>query len=170
MDVDLLSFENPIFKSYVFWSAVLIIKMLLMAPLTGFHRFRTQTYINKEDLIVYDWLKCIPLINSFANPEDLPSKKLKVKFDEPSVERVRRAHRNDLESILPFFVAAFFYVLTGPNEFIAINLFRAVAVSRILHTFVYAIVPLPQPSRALAFFTCLLATLYMSIIVILKTL
>ncbi|XP_055383089.1 microsomal glutathione S-transferase 1 isoform X2 [Condylostylus longicornis] len=149
MDVDLLSFENPIFKSYVFWSAVLIIKMLLMAPLTGFHRFRTQ---------------------SFANPEDLPSKKLKVKFDEPSVERVRRAHRNDLESILPFFVAAFFYVLTGPNEFIAINLFRAVAVSRILHTFVYAIVPLPQPSRALAFFTCLLATLYMSIIVILKTL
>jgi len=148
MSQNLASFENPVFKSYIFWSSVLVLKMLIMSILTGLQRFRTQT---------------------FANPEDLPSKKLKVKFDDPNVERVRRAHRNDLENILPYFVISYFYILTNPTAFIAINLFRAVAASRILHTVVYAIVPLPQPSRALAFFVCLGISFYMSFHTILHT-
>lgn len=87
---------------------------------------------------------------TFANPEDLPSKKLKVKFADEDVERVRRAHRNDLENILPFFAVGLLYVLTNPDAFIAINLFRAVAISRIVHTLVYAVVVVPQPARALS--------------------
>lgn len=73
------------------------------------------------------------------------------------------AHRNDLENVLPFVLAGFFYVLINPNTFIAVNLFRASAIARIVHTFVYAVVPLPQPARALAFFVPLVATAYMSI-------
>ncbi|XP_054730219.1 microsomal glutathione S-transferase 1-like [Anastrepha obliqua] len=138
---ELLTLENEVFTAYLFWSAILVLKMLFMSLLTGFTRFRTQT---------------------FVNPEDVISKKLKVKFDDPDVERVRRAHRNDLENILPFLAIGFLYVLINPNNGLAINLFRAVGISRIVHTIVYAIVVVPQPSRALAFFVALLATAYMA--------
>lgn len=33
--VGLLSFENDVFKTYVFWAAVLTVKMLLMSVLTS---------------------------------------------------------------------------------------------------------------------------------------
>ncbi|KAH8403568.1 hypothetical protein KR009_008575 [Drosophila setifemur] len=94
------------------------------------------------------------------------SPKLKVKFDDPNVERVRRAHRNDLENILPFFAIGFLYVLTNPSAGLAITLFRAVGIARIVHTIVYAVVVLPQPSRALSFFVALGATIYMALQVI----
>lgn len=94
------------------------------------------------------------------------SPKLKVKFDDPNVERVRRAHRNDLENILPFFAIGLLYTLTNPSAFLAINLFRAVGISRIVHTLVYAVVVVPQPARALSFFVALIATAYMAFQVI----
>ncbi|XP_030566067.1 microsomal glutathione S-transferase 1 isoform X2 [Drosophila novamexicana] len=145
MSLELLTLTNPVFKSYTFWTGVLVIKMLAMALLTAIQRFKTKT---------------------FANQEDLMSPKLKVKFDDPNVERVRRAHRNDLENILPFFIIGLLYTLTNPNAFLAINLFRAVGIARIAHTLVYAVVVVPQPARALAFFVALLATAYMALQVI----
>ncbi|XP_005185994.1 microsomal glutathione S-transferase 1 isoform X2 [Musca domestica] len=147
--LDLLSFDNAVFKAYVFWSGVLVLKMLMMSLLTAMQRFKTKT---------------------FANPEDCMSKKDKVTYDNPYVERVRRAHLNDLENILPFFAAGFFYILTNPSAFIAINLFRAVAAARILHTIVYAVVVIPQPARALSFFVAFLATGYMALQVVLYAL
>ncbi|XP_014087467.1 microsomal glutathione S-transferase 1 [Bactrocera oleae] len=146
---DLISFDNEVFSVYVFWSAVLVVKLLFMSLLTAIQRFRTRT---------------------FANPEDLIDKRLKVKFDNPDVERVRRAHRNDLENILPFFVIGFLYVLIDPTPALAVNLFRAVGIARIVHTIVYAVVVVPQPSRALAFFVALGATVYMAIQVVIATL
>ncbi|XP_049298686.1 microsomal glutathione S-transferase 1 isoform X1 [Anopheles funestus] len=136
---------NPdVFKAYVFWSAVLAAKMLLMSPLTGLLRFKNK---------------------AFANPEDASavSKKLKPKLDDPDVERVRRAHLNDLENILPFFVIGFLYLLTNPAPFLAVNLFRAVAVSRILHTLVYAVVVVPQPARFFAFVGAMAPNFYMAL-------
>ncbi|KAH8416807.1 hypothetical protein KR222_005571, partial [Zaprionus bogoriensis] len=146
MSLELLSLSNPVFKSYSFWAGVLVLKLFSMALLTAIQRVKTKT---------------------FANPEDLISPKLKVKFDDPNVERVRRAHRNDLENILPFLVVGFLYTLTNPSAFLAINLFRAVGISRIVHTLVYAVVVVPQPARALAFFVALLSTVYMAIQVVL---
>lgn len=81
-----------------------------------------------------------------------------------------RAHRNDLENILPFFVIGFLYVLIDPTPALAVNLFRAVGIARIVHTIVYAVVVVPQPSRALAFFVALGATVYMAIQVVIATL
>uniref|UniRef100_A0A0K8WBY3 Microsomal glutathione S-transferase 1 n=1 Tax=Bactrocera latifrons TaxID=174628 RepID=A0A0K8WBY3_BACLA len=147
--LELLTLENNVFKAYLFWSAILVLKMLFMSLLTGFTRFRTMT---------------------FANPEDLMDKRLKVKFDNPDVERVRRAHRNDLENILPFFIIGFLYVLIDPIPALAINLFRAVGIARIVHTIVYAVVVVPQPSRALAFFVALSATVYMGFQVVIASL
>jgi glutathione S-transferase len=72
-----------------------------------------------------------------------------------------------LENIIPFFFVAFFYTLTDPTEFLAVNLFRIFTVARILHTFVYTVVVMPQPSRALAFFVGMGVTLYMAVQVIL---
>lgn len=76
---------------------------------------------------------------------------------------MRRAHRNDLENILPFLTAGFFYVLINPSPIIAINLFRASAIARIIHTIVYAVYVVPQPARALSWLVCFLITGYMSI-------
>ncbi|EDW82626.1 uncharacterized protein Dwil_GK25033, isoform A [Drosophila willistoni] len=142
----LLNFSNPIFKSYVFWTGVLVIKTLGMSLLTASQRFKTKT---------------------FANPEDLMSPKLKVKFDDPNVERVRRAHRNDLENILPFFIIGLLYTLTNPSAFLAITLFRVVGIARIVHTLVYAVVVVPQPARALSWFAAYGATIYMAVQVVL---
>ncbi|ALC48562.1 Mgstl [Drosophila busckii] len=149
MALELLTLANPVFKSYAFWSGVLVLKMFVMSLLTAIQRFKTKT---------------------FANPEDLMSPKLKVKFDDPNVERVRRAHRNDLENILPFFIIGLLYTLTNPAAFLAINLFRAVAIGRIVHTLVYAVVVVPQPARALAFFVALGASIYMALQVVLVAL
>lgn len=88
---------------------------------------------------------------------------MKVKFDDPDVERVRRAHRNDLENIIPFALLGLLYVLTNPSAFLAINLIRAGAIARIVHTLVYAVVVIPQPARALAFFVTYGIAIYMGI-------
>ncbi|XP_055609306.1 microsomal glutathione S-transferase 1-like [Uranotaenia lowii] len=99
----------------------------------------------------------------FANPEDaaMVNKELQPVLNDPDVERVRRAHLNDLENILPFFLICFLYLLTGPNVTLAKNLIRAAAFGRILHSLVYAVIVIPQPARLLSFLLTLIITLYM---------
>lgn len=104
----------------------------------------------------------------FANPEDAVSSKAKVKFDDVDVERVRRAHLNDLENLVPFFIIGLLYVLTNPSQFLAVTLYRVIGFSRIAHTLVYAVFVIPQPARALAFFGALAPTVYMAVQVVLS--
>ncbi|XP_060661878.1 microsomal glutathione S-transferase 1 isoform X3 [Drosophila nasuta] len=145
----LLTLDNPVFCCYLFWATVLVVKMLLMSLLTALQRFRYKIFPNEEDLFF---------------------KNIEVQFDDPHVERVRRAHRNDMENILPYFIMGLIYLSTDPNPTVACNLFRVAAVARILHTLVYAVYPVPQPSRILAFATMLLITFYMAAVVALRTL
>lgn len=70
---------------------------------------------------------------------------------------------NDLENVLPLVISGFFYVLTNPPVALAISLFRAAALFRIVHTVIYAVYPLPQPSRAIAFFVPLVITGFMAV-------
>lgn len=42
---ELLTLENNVFKAYLFWSAILVLKMLFMSLLTGLMRFRTMVCI-----------------------------------------------------------------------------------------------------------------------------
>jgi glutathione S-transferase len=44
MNIFSLSVDNDVFGAYVFWSAVLVIKMLLMAPLTAMQRFKKKVF------------------------------------------------------------------------------------------------------------------------------
>ena len=59
---------------------------------------------------------------------------------------------NDLENILPFLILGLIYVGTDPSAAWAKLLFRTFTAARFTHTFVYAIVVIPQPARALSFF------------------
>lgn len=83
------------------------------------------------------------------------------KLDD-DVERVRRAHLNDLENIPVFFTIAFFYMLTDPSEYIAINLFRVAAIGRICYTISYVFLQM-QPHRAISWFACYAVTVYMGL-------
>uniref|UniRef100_A0A336LAI9 Microsomal glutathione S-transferase 1 n=1 Tax=Culicoides sonorensis TaxID=179676 RepID=A0A336LAI9_CULSO len=144
---DLLNYSNPVFQTYCFYTGVLVLKLLSMAFLTG--RLRHSK-------------------NVFANPEDAKmNPKAKVKYDDVDVERVRRAHLNDLENLVPFFIIGLLYVLTNPSQFLAITLYRVIAFSRIAHTLVYAVFVIPQPARGLAFFGALAPTIYMALQVVL---
>ncbi|XP_062534786.1 microsomal glutathione S-transferase 1-like [Armigeres subalbatus] len=138
--------DPVVFKSYIFWSAVLGLKMLVMSILTSTKRHAKKAY---------------------ASPEDVP-KGVKSVTSDPDVERIRRAHLNDLENILPFFVIGFLYLFTNPSVLVATNLFRAVAVARIVHTLVYAVFVIPQPARGLSWMVGYFSTAYMAVKIILQ--
>lgn len=104
------------FVSYVFYSALLALKMLLMGPITGYYRITKKV---------------------FANPEDAAKFSVKEKMNDADVERVRRAHQNDLENIPVFWVVALLFVLTGPSETTARYVFRIYTIARIQHTVMY---------------------------------
>ncbi|XP_013144609.1 PREDICTED: uncharacterized protein LOC106108076 [Papilio polytes] len=116
--------------SYIVYSAILALKLLSVSAMTAIARMTRGIY---------------------ANPEDAKTLKGKVKFDDPVVERIRRAHLNDLENIPAFWVLAALYLTTGPVAAWATLLFRVYTVSRIIHTIVYALIPLPQPARGIAY-------------------
>ncbi|XP_047033528.1 uncharacterized protein LOC124640008 [Helicoverpa zea] len=138
---------NPVVQSYILYSAILAFKLLILSPVTGATRMSRRV---------------------FANPEDAKLLKgAKVKYDDPVVERFRRAHLNDLENIPAFWVLGALYVTTGPVAAWATLLFRVYTLGRILHTIVYAVVPLPQPARILAFVFPASVSFYMASQVIL---
>jgi len=138
---DIISFNNPLYSTYVFYSCVLVIKMILMSFLTGSLRKSKKV---------------------FSNPEDAKAQGVKVRVDD-DVERVRRAHLNDIENIPLFLFVSGLYILTGPSVGLATILFRAFAAARIVHTIVYAVVVVPQPARGLAWGVGVVITLYMAI-------
>ncbi|XP_049697789.2 microsomal glutathione S-transferase 1-like [Helicoverpa armigera] len=141
-----ISLDNPLVQTYIFYSAVLALKLFFVAILTGAARGKKNVY---------------------ANPEDAAARKGTVKYDDPDVERTRRAHLNDLENIPAFWVLGALYLTTDPVVGWATLLFRAFALARIAHTVVYAVVPLPPPSRGIAFGVSFLVNVYMGVQVVL---
>ncbi|KAK3919843.1 Microsomal glutathione S-transferase 1 [Frankliniella fusca] len=136
------STSNPVFSAYVLYSALLALKMLATTLLVVRQRFTKKIVMNPEDRLL---------------------KNYKVMAGgDPDIERPRRAVLNDLENIPAFWVAGLLYCLTGPEPSLAINLFRGFTAARFLHTFVYAVVPLPQPSRVLAWVAGYAITMYMA--------
>ncbi|XP_013186460.1 microsomal glutathione S-transferase 1-like [Amyelois transitella] len=140
------SFNDPAVQSYAFYSGVLALKTLGMSVLTSRVRHSKKVFANEEDAKL--------------------DKRGVVKFDDPDVERVRRAHLNDLENIPAFWVLGGLYLTTGPSAETATNLFRAYAAGRVLHTLVYAVKPLPQPARGIAFGIPFLIMIFMGIKVV----
>ncbi|XP_054000123.1 microsomal glutathione S-transferase 1-like [Hylaeus anthracinus] len=135
---------NPeLLKIFGFWGSILALKLVAMIPLTARYRFQKKI---------------------FANPEDVKAilKNAKVAYNDPDIERVRRAHLNDLENIPIWYVVTLLWLTTGPSTWLAGILIRTFVLARITHTLVYAVVP-QQPARAIAFFFGVGTTVYQAI-------
>lgn len=135
-----LTLQDPTVQSYIVYAAILALKLLLFSMLTGLKRSEKEVY---------------------ANPEDAALLGGRISLSDPDIERLRRAHLNDLENIPAFWILGALYLTTNPAAAWATLLFRAYTLGRLLHTFVYAIKPLPQPSRAIAYFIPYLIMWYM---------
>ena len=112
----MISVDEEIFKSFAFYGGILALKMVLMAPLTARQRIRK---------------------GAFANPEDATMNKSKVTTSDVDVERVRRAHLNDMENIFLYFFVAGLYMFTNPTKFVATTCFQVFTFARCFHTVVY---------------------------------
>ncbi|KAG7236820.1 hypothetical protein INR49_000197 [Caranx melampygus] len=136
--------ENDVFKAFATYAAIVIVKMLLMGPMTGYFRVTRGAFSNEEDV-------------SRKSAEE----KKKLLRTHPDVERVRRCHQNDLENIIPFVVIGLLYTLTGPELSSALLHFRIFVGSRICHTIAY-VGALPQPSRGLSWIVGMVVTFCMA--------
>ena len=56
---------------------------------------------------------------------------------DADVLRVKRAHQNDLENVLPFLALCPLYLATGPGERVAGALIRTFAAARVAHSVFY---------------------------------
>ncbi|XP_031676815.1 microsomal glutathione S-transferase 1-like isoform X1 [Oncorhynchus kisutch] len=137
--------DSEVFLAFSTYATVVVLKMMLMSPMTAYFRFTRKCFANMEDT------------GMAKTPED---KKRMLRVD-PDVERVRRCHQNDLENIIPFVVIGLLYTLTGPDLSTALLHFRVFVGSRLFHTVAY-VLPLPQPSRGLAWMVGMGATFSMA--------
>lgn len=126
-------------RLYAICALLLVLKMLALAAYTSSLRMRKHVY---------------------AAPEDYAFQGRPVtKASDPDVERARRAHRNDLENVLPFLVVAPIYVLSGPSELGAWISFVGFTTARILHTLFYVLEAMPH--RTIAYAAGYLTTVWM---------
>ncbi|XP_031438935.1 microsomal glutathione S-transferase 1-like [Clupea harengus] len=136
---------SEVLQAFSTYATIVVLKMLLMAPLTGYTRFTRKAFANPEDTA------------HGKTPED----KKKMLRADPDVERVRRCHQNDLENIIPFVIIGLLYALTGPDLSTALLHFRVFVGSRFCHTVAY-VFTLPQPSRGASWMVGLISTLSMA--------
>nr|UDM84153.1 prostaglandin E synthase [Sillago sihama] len=122
--------RNEVFSCFVFYSVLLVMKMYVIAIITGQVRLRKK---------------------AFANPEDaLRHGGLQYHREDPDVERCRRAHINDMENILPFLFLGAVYSMTAPSLSVARFHFVVFFLARVLHTVAY-LFALRAPTRSLAY-------------------
>ena len=89
--MDLLSFENTLFASFVFHASLNLAKMLAMGPLTSLCRLRWKVLLHTK----YTCFSVLTrlYLQVFSNPEDCRAfggSKVEPKLNHPVVERMRR--------------------------------------------------------------------------------
>ncbi len=121
--------NNPALRLFGITYMILVLKMVAVGWVTSFYRIRDKT---------------------FATPEDYALQGLTPKSGmHEDIERVRRAHRNDLENILPYFGVGLLYALTNPSYTWAGIFFVGYTAARVLHSVCYLLSL--QPWRTIAF-------------------
>jgi prostaglandin-E synthase 1 len=122
-------YAMPAVRLFALVAILLIVKLMAVGSYTSYLRIRRRTY---------------------ATPEDYTLQGLAPRATvDPDVERVRRAHQNDLENVLPFLIAGFLYALTGPSLAAARIYFIGFLAARVLHSIFY--IAGMQPHRTIAF-------------------
>lgn len=121
--MDLLSYQNPVFATYVIAAASMILLVVFTAWLTVVRMLTEKGgFRAPEDLRK-------TLVNPDPNPDQTaPNER---------VERVRRIMANHLENIPLFLVAGLLFVLSDPSIELAHWLLWGYVGSRVLHFFAY---------------------------------
>jgi len=121
--------HDPVVRLYVVVYILLGLKMAAVGSYTSVLRIRRKVY---------------------ATPEDYRLQGLapRASLDE-EVERVRRAHQNDVENIPLFFVLGLLFLITGPSLRNAAIYLVGFLVARTLHSVFY--IRGLQPHRTIAF-------------------
>ncbi len=120
----ILSWENPVFLTYVLAASVMLLKLALQPWMTVYRMMKVR--------------------GGFRSPEDARKSPLNPHPEsgqlEPNeyVERSRRMNLNDLENIPAFLVAGLLFVLTEPPLVLAHVLLWAFVASRAAHFIAYA--------------------------------
>jgi uncharacterized MAPEG superfamily protein len=127
MTSDLLA--APTVHLYAVVALLLVLKMVAVGFYTSAVRIRRRVFATPEDYALRN-----------LAPAGVP---------DEDVERVRRAHRNDLENVLPFLVVGLLYALTGPSLAAARIYLIGFLVARTLHSVFY--IRAMQPHRTIAF-------------------
>ena len=121
--------DDPVVRLYVVVYLLLVLKMAAVGTYTSILRLGRKVYATPEDYALQGLAR-------------------KTTVDE-DIERVRRAHRNDLENILPFFVVGFCYLLTHPSWNAAAIYLIGYLIARVAHSVFY--IRSMQPHRTIAF-------------------
>src|SRR5581483_6601819 len=105
----------------------------------------------------------------FISPEDYAFRGKEAQPPDEQVERIRRAHHNDLEAVLPFLTIGFLFALRQAASYeVARWLFVTFTVARIGHTVVYAAGL--QPWRSILFAIADVAMLAMTVLLLVSLL
>lgn len=122
--------SGQVLPAFLLCSTLLIIKMYVVAVITGQVRLRKKAFANPEDALRHGGLQYCR--------------------SDPDVDRCLRAHRNDMETIYPFLFLGLIYSLLGPHPFVARMHFLLVFLGRMVHTVAY-LGKLRAPTRSLAY-------------------
>jgi uncharacterized membrane protein YecN with MAPEG domain len=117
-------------RLYAVCALLLVLKMMALATYTSAQRIRRRVYASPEDY-------------RFQGLEPSPRA-------DAEIERARRAHRNDLENVLPFLAVGPLYALTGASDAGAWICFVGFTTARILHTIFYLREAMPHRTIAYA--------------------
>jgi len=118
-----MTFENPVFVTYVIAATIMIIKMMGQGWITVFRMMKVGGgFLNPEDAAA-----------GMTNPSPRPGQ---LDADD-YVERSRRMHSNDTENIPVFLVAGLLFVLTQPPLLFAQVLLYGFVATRLAHFWAY---------------------------------
>lgn len=115
--MSLQNMSQTLFGVFGMTTILLSLKALFLGTMTAAMRGKLKSFVNAEDAA---WLggRCVT-------------------SDLEAVARFGRAHRNDLENLLPFFVCGLLYVLSGGPALAGYIYCGVFLFSRILHTTAY---------------------------------
>ena len=141
--MSLFSSMHPAFTVFAVCVAVLVLKMIVVGHYTGMLRIRKRVYLNPEDA------------RQFSQQDEYVSE------EDPDVARGLRAHRNDLESTLPFLALGLVYMGMGASPGLAKGLFVVFTALRCVFSVFY--IRGIQPWRSLTFIAAELCVVVMSV-------
>jgi len=159
----------PGYREYVLCSALLVIKLCALSIGVSLNRVGGSVYNNPEDNAL--WPRVMRALGLIKKPKEKDDSgrapRAEQRPSEATVERIRRAHMNAIENVLPFLVIGCIYAVSGLPH--ATAHFYVFTVARFLHSFFYAVLGV-QPWRTFAHFAAMTSLLSMSVRIVLFTL